>query len=108
MKLIQNRTVDTFFDIADTAMERMAMDIKQKAFEIHQKLWALTKKYLEPDMLQTNQTDKYWDDLIADYNELLNSIAGDPKYVNEFAENMVVGITRLLEGVMREERKKDV
>lgn len=108
MKLIQNRTVDTFFDIADTAMERINMDIKQKAFEIHQKLWALTKKYLEPDMLQTNQTDKYWDDLIADYNELLNSIAGDPKYVNEFAENMVVGITRLLEGIMREEHKKDV
>ena len=108
MKLIQNRTVDTFFDIADTAMERMVMDIKQKAFEIHQKLWALTKKYLEPDMLQNNQTDKYWNDLIADYNELLNSIAGDPKYVNEFAENMVVGITRLLEGIMREEHKKDV
>lgn len=84
------------------------MDIKQKAFEIHQKLWALTKKYLEPDMLQTNQTDEYWDNLIADYNELLNSIAGDPKYVNEFAENMVVGITRLLEGIMREEHKKDV
>lgn len=105
MKLIQNRTVDTFFDIADTAMERIDMDIKQKTFEIHQKLWALTKKYLEPDMLRTNQTDKYWNDLIADYNELLNSIAGDPKYVNEFAENMVVGITRLLEGVMREESK---
>jgi predicted RNA-binding protein with EMAP domain len=86
----------------------MAMDIKQKAFEIHQKLWALTKKYLEPDMLQTNQTDKYWDDLIADYNGLLESLADDPKYVNEFAENMVVGITRLLEGIMREEHKKDV
>ena len=108
MILIQNRTVDTFFDIADTAMERIGMDIKQKAFEIHQKLWDLTKKYLEPDMLRTNQTDKYWNDLIADYNELLGSLADDPKYVNEFAENMVVGITRLLEGVMREEHKKDV
>lgn len=78
--------------------------ITESAYKISREMWMLTKHYLDPENIKLNDSDEYWDTLIADYNKILDSLENEPKYVNEMAEQMVLGITRLLEGIQREDK----
>lgn len=77
-------------------------EITKTAYDVSREVWLLAKNYLQPDKLKTNQTDEYWEELIDDYNKILDRLENQPEYVNKMAEQMIVGVTRLLEGVMRE------
>jgi len=76
-------------------------EITKTAYDVSREVWLLAKNYLQPDKLKTNQKDEYWEELIDDYNKILDRLEGQPEYVNKMAEQMIVGVTRLLEGVMR-------
>lgn len=77
-------------------------EITKTAYDVSREVWLLAKNYLQPDKLKDNQSDEYWEELIDDYNKILDRLESQPEYVNKMAEQMIVGVTRLLEGVMKE------